>query len=254
MHRPRPLIRLAAAAVALVGFAHLAPRASADLITLEYKGNTGGSTNITFKGEQRDGFPSGPFTWQDTNDTPDPSFPPTIKTFCIELEQGLPTLTPPTATFRITTLEGAPTITSAAQADAIRALYGNFYDFASDSVIGGNNRAFQVALWELLYDFNNINLLNGDFISRGSAGTINGANTMLNGLGGGLARYNASGYELVALVAPAGDPAKTQDEVQDHITARPKPIPAPPALLLAGIGALALLGRARVIRRAPAAK
>jgi hypothetical protein len=74
---------------------------------------------------------------------------------------------------------------------------------------------------------------------------------MLNNLNGGLAKYNASGYELVALVAPAGPGAKTQDNVQDQLTIRPKAVPAPAGLLLGGIGALVLLGRARWTRRTP---
>ena len=250
--QPR-LTRLAVAALAVAGFLTLSPRASAELITLEYLGNAGGSVNVTFKGAPLDARPAGPFSWMDTNDTPNPAFPPTIKTFCIELEQGLPTLNPPTATFGITDLAAAPTINSAAKADAIRALYGNFYDPVTDSVIGGKNRAFQLALWELVYDFGNVNLATGDFISRASVGTTNDARDMLNGLGDGLTKFNASGYELVALVAPA-EGAKTQDQVQDHLTLRPKgAAPAPPAAMLAGIGVLVLLGRARWTRRPTAA-
>jgi hypothetical protein len=249
------LTRLTVAAIAVVGFLTLSPRASAEIIDLELTGIGGGSATIEFKGTPML-RPLGAFSWKDTNvDQPNPSFPPTIKTFCIELEQGLPTLTPPTATFKVTDPAAAPTL-NAAKADAIRALYGNFYDAQNDKVIDGKDRAFQIALWEIVYDLGSasgLNLSNGDFAYNVPSATLNDANTMLSGLSGGLANFNASGYELVALVAPAGPDAKPQDQVQDHVTIRPRGAPAPPGLLLAGVGALALLGRARWNRRAPGA-
>jgi hypothetical protein len=64
-------------------------------------------------------------------------------------------------------------------------------------------------------------------------------------------RLGAGGYEVVALVAPSLDPLKPTPG-QDQIIARPRGIPAPPGLMLAGIEMLTLLGRARWTRRAPA--
>lgn len=250
------LNRLLVAAIAVTGFLALPSRASADVfINLELKGYAGGSANVEFKGDTilR---PVGPFSWKDTNvDNPNTSFPPTIKTFCIELDQPLPNLTPPTATFRITDPANAPIIKSEAKADAIRALYGNYYDFATDSVKGGLDRAFQIALWEIIYDFGSLeglDLTNGDFAYLVNSQTLLDAIAMLQGLSGGKEAFDRSGYELVALVAPAGD-GKTEDKVQDQIAVRPKGVPAPPALLLAGFGMVALLGRARWTRRSNAA-
>lgn len=251
--QPR-LIHRTIATIAVAGFLVLSPRASAEVIDLELTGIGGGSATIEFKDSPML-RPLGAFSWKDTNvDQPNPSFPSTIKTFCIELDQGLPTLNPPTATFKITDPASAPTL-NAAKADAIRALYGNFYDAQNDKVIDGKDRAFQIALWEIVYDLgstNGLNLSNGDFAYNVSSATLTDANTMLSGLGGGLDKFNASGYELVALVAPAGVESKPQDQVQDQVTIRPRGVPAPPGLLLAGVGVLALFGRARWNRRAPA--
>ena len=52
--------------------------------------------------------------------------------------------------------------------------------------------------------------------------------------------------ELVVLYTPV--PPKNQ-LWQNQITLRPKAVPAPPGIVLAGIGFLGLLGRARLMRR-----
>ncbi len=52
----------------------------------------------------------------------------------------------------------------------------------------------------------------------------------------------------MALIAPAPGSSKPQD-FQDQIALRPKPVPAPPAVLLAGLGFLGLIGRMRWNRR-----
>jgi hypothetical protein len=257
--KPR-LFRLCAATCVVAGFLACAPRASADFINLEYKGNAGGSVDVTLNGTLLQSRLIGAFTWTDTNLSPNPAFNSPIQTFCIELDQiVVPQFTPPTATFAITDPAAAPTINDPGKADAIKALYGNYYDFATDSVKGGQNAAFQLALWELTYDFGNpVDLDGGNFISHAPSTINDDAEAMLNNLGGGLASYNSSGYEIVALVAPAGvdangNPAKTQDNVQDHLTIRPHAVPTPPSLMLAGFGVLALAGRAYRNRRPAAA-
>ena len=248
------LPRLAVAVVTVVGFLTLAPRASAEFLTLQFTGYEGGSVNVKLDNVSYQAYPAGPFNWKNTTDG---ALPPTLKTFCIELDQGLPELTPPTATFRVTSVPNATdtNITDPNQVKAIQALYGNNYDATTGGALGGQNLAFQLALWELVYDFGNVNLGTGRFVSEASAGTNGIAAGMLAGVTGGglttgLNSFNAGGYELVALVAPAGPGAKTQDEVQDQLYIRPKGVPAPPAVLLAGVGVLALIGRARLARRA----
>jgi hypothetical protein len=248
---------LCAAALAVVGFLSPSQRAAADFINLQYEGNAGGSVDVTLNGNLLQSRLIGPFTWHDTNLSPDPSFNSPIKTFCIEVnEVVVPPFNPPTATFRVTDPASAPTL-DAAKAAAIKALYGNYYDFATDSVKDGKNAAFQLAIWEITYDFGNpVDLDSGNFSANAPSSINNDAEYMLNHLAGGLTNYNSSGYQLVALVAPAGVdengiPAKSQDNVQDHLAIKHAPVPAPPALALAGIGALALLIRARV-NRSPA--
>jgi len=252
-------LHLCVATLVVAGFLSSSPRASADFINLQYQGNAGGSVDVTLNGTLLQSRLIGPFTWTDTNLSRDVSFNSPIKTFCIEVDAlVIPNLNPPTATFRVTDPASAPTL-DAAKAAAIMALYGNYYNFATDSVKDGKNAAFQLAIWELTYDFGNpVDLDSGNFIAHAPSTINNDAEFMLNNLGGGLANYNSSGYQVVALVAPAGvdengHPAKTQDEVQDQLTIKPvAAVPAPPALALAGIGALVLFVRARTSR--PTAK
>lgn len=254
----KPPLRLCMATLVVAGFLISSPQASAEFINLEYHGNAGGSVDVSLNGVVLESRLLGSFTWTDTNLTPNPAFNSPIKTFCIELDQiVVPPFTPPTATFKVADVASAPTIGDTAKADAIKALYGNYYNFATDSVKDGKDAAFQLALWELTYDFGNpVDLDSGNFIAYAPSSVNGDAEAMLNNLGGGLANYNSSGYQLVALVAPAGvdangNPAKTQDNVQDHLTIQPSPVPAPPSLMLAGLGALILLGRApyRAARR-----
>ena len=72
---------------------------------------------------------------------------------------------------------------------------------------------------------------------------------------------SAAGKDIVAkyprayMAPPEVQDAVARKEVQrilDQNGGNVKAVPAPPGLLLAGVGALALLGRARLIRRKPA--
>jgi hypothetical protein len=167
-----------------------------------------------------------------------------ISTFCIELTQTIPG---GAQTYTINTdMSQSPTIGTTAKANAIEALYGN--------KSGYSNAAFQLALWELVYDGTyDIANPNANFFTTGtlksSDSTAASAQTLLhttlNNISAGISNFNStySGYELVALSSPNS---------QDQLTLIPTPtasVPAPPAVLLACIGMLALGGRARWTRR-----
>lgn len=267
--QPR-LFRLTAAIVAVAGFLASAPRASAELITLNYQGQTTNPGNptlaVTLGSTTYTNTPVGPFYWNQNQIPPNSNFPSPISTFCIEIDNSQPL--PPIGTntvFSVVSPAAATTINSTAKADAIAELYGRYYNLAwSDKTTfhgSVQSAAFQLALWELVYDGpSNKNLTAGNFKAPGLVdGSGNDytatAQAMLNSLNGSNAfAQNLGGYELVALLAPARtDPTKPQDMVQDQLILRPKGVPAPPAALLAGVGVLALIGRSRLIRRAPTA-
>src|SRR2546423_1778267 len=82
------LSRFTAAALAAVLLLALAPRASADTLTMQFTGTTGSSSvSYSLNGNAGNAVP-GPYYW---NCTPPPnggSNP--VATFCIELTQGIP--------------------------------------------------------------------------------------------------------------------------------------------------------------------
>ena len=256
---PRP----SAFAAVLVAAAFLTapPSARADFITLQYGYNGVGSVNPTVTNSLQSNAPTGPFYWHDNN-LPPSNLPTPTATFCIELTPGqyLPSLGT-TVVFDAESLAAAPTINSPAKADAITELYGRYFNTAWNTPATGassDSIAFQLALWELVYDgkpisTNKTDLSNGTFSVSPTIGTpYTTAQTWLNSLTGNTSSFNTrfAGQELVALVAPAPG-AKQQDQVQDQITMRPKGVvPAPPAVVLAAIGVVGLIGRSRLTRKA----
>jgi hypothetical protein len=238
--KARLLRSCVAAGAALLFLA--APRASADTITLYFAGTTGAtpvSTNLNGTGHV---VTPGPYFWH-TTPPPNAGAPP-VATFCIEVTQSAPVLDAAT-TFTVTDL-GSSSL--GAQAGAIMSLYGNKGGY-SDAV-------FQLALWELVYDgvADTANPGNPNFFASGNLHSVdaNVANaqallgTALGNIPGGVSLFNTNypGYSLVTLTNP---------NIQDQIDMKPQPgaVPAPPAILLAAVGLLALGGRSRWNRNAP---
>src|SRR5437763_1662024 len=153
-------------------------------------------------------------------------------------------------------LTTAPTIGTQAKADAILELYGTHYNpaWAAAGFAGSaDSVAFQLALWELVYDGAGGSLTGGRFavdpLAFPEAAT---AQTWVNGLTGNPGAFAAAfpDSQLVALVAPA-DPseAKLSTPTQGQLTIIAKPVPAPPAAVLAGLALVLLGGRARWRKR-----
>lgn len=255
---PRPSLRTAVLAAAALLAAPLTARA--DFITLQYGYNGVGAVNPTVTNSLQSNAPTGPFYWHDNN-LPPSNFPTPTATFCIELTPGqfLPSIGQ-NVVFNAQSLASAPTIGTTAKADAITELYGRYYNtaWATPSTGASNDSiAFQLALWELVYDGkpaagNTTDLSNGTFNLSSSVGTpYTTAQTWLNSLNGNTSSFSTrfAGQELVALVAPAPG-AKQQDQVQDQIAIRPTgAVPAPPGVVLAAIGLVGLIGRRRLTRK-----
>ena len=283
---PSRLLNLCIAAAVAVGFLAGSPRASAEFVKLTYIGtpNSASALSVNLDGVPYDGGmyaqrDPGPFYWTPAGIPPNASFPNPTVTFCIEIapNQDLP-VKGATAEFAVVSPAAAPSIsaptagvTPAQKADAIKELYGRFYnDLWNSGAFAGSPEsvAFQIALWELVYDGPNAG--NGSSLSGGrfsvdpavlavTAGMkaqdwlANGGTTP--GITGNTSSFDSrfANASLVALLAPSGTGGKSQDQVQDQITLIPKPVPAPPGVVLAGIGFLGLIGRARRVRRIPAA-
>jgi hypothetical protein len=175
-----------------------------------------------------------------------------IRTFCIEMQYDTPT-----EVWTLGNLEDAPkpgtgVVTSGTgtgmgsdKANLIRELWARDY-----TSIGSSNSlaaAFQMAIWEIVYDGSslaNLNLGSGSFyVNSGSASTINQANTWLSQLTGSGPREN----NLTALI---------DNYAQDYVTyippsshGGPPPSVPLPASLWGGLALLLTAGFARAIRR-----
>jgi hypothetical protein len=181
------------------------------------------------------------------------------------------------ATFTITPLNSSSGTTISANntnvqgvANALQALYGLYYNNNWASIGSFNNSssatqlqasAFQLAVWDLIYDgtwdvshpnANNF-FSTGNFQASSSSAEQEAQtmlNNVLNNINAGISDFSANlpGETLVALTNPT---------YQDQLWLEPTPkgvpaVPAPPGLLLAGVGFLALIGRSRLVRRNPA--
>jgi len=258
--------RLLTACVAVVATLAVSSRASAEFVTLQFNKSVDPTANVYVNGTLNANTPLGPFYWTDNNNPPNGSFPTPTSTFCIEVAGPLPGQGS-SATFGVTSVAAAPTINSTAKASAISELYARYYQnaWSSGSFTGSTDAiAFQLALWELVYDGSNPSnttsltdtsasshfyVKSSDFGASASA-TVGQAQTWLNSLNGTKSFYTAfPGQELVALYAPVDQAGKDQPW-QDQITIRPKgTVPAPAGIVLAGMGFVTLLGGRLRLRR-----
>ncbi len=224
--KPR-LLRLCATALAVIGFCTLSPRASADTITLTLDGGGNGQNG------------GGPFNW--TQSTPPNT---AVTTYCIDTQDYVRS-----GTFTINTNIGlAPSIAASPTANVVAKINTLFDHFYSSSFQNATTEAaFQQALWNLIYG--------GTINTSTTAGQeaqnlLNGK--MYNGQAYNGVEHDLANASLVALVDVSGAPLGSKNRNQDQIMVVPDPakgVPAPPAVMLAGIGVLALIGRSRWTRR-----
>ncbi|MBY0459903.1 MAG: Cys-Gln thioester bond-forming surface protein [Gemmataceae bacterium] len=213
--------------------------AAAETINLTFTSN---GTPVTYNpnGGAATTVGGGVFGWK--QGTPlNANFNTAVNTYCAELNQGISLNQ--TYTFTVErNLAAAPTVGTAAKAAAITSLFDRFYNTSLTSA--ANQSAFQLALWELTVDgVANYSLSQGQI--RASNTT---AQSWLDAVRNNTAYTNRdlAGKSLVALVS-----ATNQDQFTVVNNPTPQPaIPAPPAVILAGIGLVGLAGRARFLRRA----
>jgi hypothetical protein len=260
-----------AGAVAL--FLAAGQRASADnTLNLSFQGTTGAPTlTVTLDGKQMSGVEPGPYFFN-VNPPPNGGGSP-ISTFCMELGQGIDSGA--AAPYSVTALNSSSGTTISANnsnvqgvANALEALYGFYYQTAWNTGKGTNipgsntpmSSAFQLAIWELIYDgTNDIQSPNAtNYFSTGNfqVGTCTAEqeaqtmlNNVLNNINQGITDFgeNLPGETLVALTNPT-----YQDQLWLQPTPKVSAVPAPPGILLAGFGLVALFGRARWNCRTPA--
>jgi hypothetical protein len=238
-------------------------QARADTISLHLDSVTPAQAHITFNGSSEAVTP-GPYFWSTTT-TPINS----VSTFCVQLDSFIQV--GQTYTFQKTSLASAPTIGNQTKADYITELFGRYYNTAwSNPSFTGSTQAtaFQLALWELVYDGptdasskGSLDLSSGTFkdTSSSDSSAVSLAQKYLNGgsgytaLSGDTSQFtkNFGGYQLLGL-SPSSGQGQVVNGVQGQVVLV-NTVPAPPGVFLAGAGLIALVGRGRFLRRKPTA-
>lgn len=260
------LMSASVAAVAATALLFGAQRAQAGSVTMLLDHTTGQTANATFNGSPSSASP-GPYYWKN----PTTALNANTAAFCVQLDQFV-TLGN-TYTYQTTSLANLPTIGSEAKANYITELFGRYFDptWLNPSFTGSTaSLAFQLALWELVYDGpTNLNVNDttktlGTFsdTSSGDAAAASLAQKFLKGGSGGYVALSGDtsvfasrlpGYTLTGLTdQPVGGAnSAVAGGVQDQIVITPPggQVPAPAGVWLAGAGLVALFGRGRLRKK-----
>ena len=249
--RPYSLAVLAAAAMA-------AP-ASAESVRLQFDKTTSSSA-VTVKynnGANTVTGTPGPYYWHQSpgNGVPlNSALPNGVTTFCVELSQTISTGS--TYTYTTTPLASGPGI-SPQEATLISQLYATNFNTAwnSTSFTGSNaSTAFQLALWELVYDTgSSLSLSGGNFFlttTPANANAVAIAQGWLTDLKDGKGKNLATVFPNSQLVYLSNGSNQDQLALVPIPPTPPgpgNPVPAPAGAVLLGMGGL--LAAARNLRR-----
>jgi hypothetical protein len=239
-------LRFGVAALVVGGFLTVSSEASADQITLTLQNSGTTVPTFTFDGKS-ESVNGGPFHWTQTTPV-NANYATSVTTYCIDLTHEISQGGTYTYTASTNLLTAGTSITTTKQANLITTLFSQ--DYTQSLANSTAQAAFQLALWKLLYDGGtNLSLSSGNVESSTAAGSVGAAaQTLLNDLSTPSSTNDLSGSHLVVLISTSGN--------QNQILVDPNPpvagVPAPPALMLAGIGIVALVGGVRWTRRAAA--
>ncbi|MCC5794536.1 MAG: hypothetical protein JJT85_07345 [Chromatiales bacterium] len=224
--------------IASAGLLALAADVGATPITLQYTGFVAGSQNgqIT-NGSSTQSVAAGQFNFNVINDG-GVYWDDTLQAFCIDVDNRLVTGGQVVYDF---TVAAASSRLSGAQLALVGQLYENNAGSLGSSL---NDAAFQLAVWEIVFEPNPTSLDDGLF-SSSSFGANGGARAIANGW---LAALDTSSTALsAAWEFYVLEPLKPKEN-QALIVARPVPVSEPGMMLLlaGGLGLLVGLRRRRV--------
>ncbi len=178
--------------------------------------------------------PVGPFNFVVLSDTSGTGLGPSFRSFCADFFQEVALGND--YTFTPVAFTDLPDVAgNATKVAKIQELYDRFYDVATDAEKGA---AFQLALWEILYDPTNTDLSSGNFTANGpgSPSSIPLAQNWLNIIGDGSIPDPAQKYTLTGLLS-----GTAQDQIVPTT-----PVPAPAGVVLLVIGAAGLIARRKL--------
>lgn len=222
--------------------------ASAATVTATFNHvNTGADVNVKFNGSDTS-TRAGKFTWTELSDTTNalPSATNTqFTTFCIEFNQHINYNN--TYTYDIVDVASAPKPgllvnngngMGSAKADALRELWGRH--FASIGTNSTMAAAFQIAVWEIVYDWGSTGLSSGIFRLNTTGDIATQAVSFLSTL-------NGSGPKAYLIGMSSGGANGAQDQLTLGTPPPPTPSPAVPlpTAAVSGLGLMALSTLAR---------
>jgi hypothetical protein len=229
---------------AIAGGAASADTVVAKLNGVQYAGSGYTTLDLTLGSNVYKNAIAGPQMWQQTGGTlalPSVNF----LTYCVEITQDVMLTNPATSyTFYTGSIDTAPTPGDMVpggpgmglpKSVLIQELWARHYGDVTDATSGA---AFQVAIWDIVYDAD-FNLGAGNFKASGNLNVTNLAATWLTDV-----NTNATPYTTPNLIGLKSDSA------QDQITLGLPPVGAPPVTPLpsTAAGAALLLGGAMVAR------
>ena len=222
MFRRNPRVLLLAAAFALLALPGVSPAASLTATLDSVSSGYGFSYSNSANGANGSGL-AVEQNWHITSGGGS-GIPNNFKTFCVQLSQFVSFNS--NYSYDIVPLENVPNTDAfggpmaTAKANSIREIFGRHY---ADVDTAQEFSAFQISVWEIVYEKTlPYNLNDGNFTGSSDPSVITLANSWLSGLDGEGPLAN-----LVGLTNPTA---------QDHVTVASTP--APPGIILAGIGAI----------------
>jgi hypothetical protein len=163
----------------------------------------------------------------------------TLRSFCADYFQDVAVGN--TYTYTPVAFTALPDIAGdSVKARKVQQLFDRFYDSVTDARTGA---AFQLALWETLYDPTNTNLADGNFTASGpgSPTGVTTAQSWLNNISDPTVPDAAKKYDLTGLVS-----GSFQDQIFARRIDTPNPVPAPAGVVLLLVGAAGFIARRKL--------